>query len=105
MIDSSIDPDLAALERQESFNGGPSPAMVVESSDGVAVKIYHGRLAARFVRESVKPEEGTIASVPVPIEAEREDPLGHLQVARLSVAVVVVLVIYWSWIRQRRKVS
>lgn len=37
-----------------------------------------------------------------PPEPVSSDPLGHLRAARLGFAAVVVLVIYWLWIRRQR---
>lgn len=99
MIDASVDPDFAAFERQESFRGS---AVVAEDRAGSADRVVCGRLTTlspRAARPSEQAVEGVLA-VPEPVPA---DPLGHLRAARFGFAAAVILVLYWLWIRERRK--
>ena len=96
MIDASIDQDFAALERQESLKE------VRPSATDAAPRIYRGKLAALA---SHPDQTGAILSTPTPsacTSSPPPDPLGHLQTARLAFAAVIVLVIYWLWIRSKR---
>lgn len=94
MIDSSIDADFAALERADSQRATApvrrrAPATLATLPALPSART--GTLAAETTSEGVPPPE------PVP-----PDPLGHLRAARLGFAAVVVLVIYWLWIRRKR---
>ena len=98
MIDSSVDQDFAALERQESFRG--TGAVATDRADVAVSRVYHGKLAALSPR-SGRLTEKAVESVPAESEPVPADPLGHLQAARLGFAAAVVLVLYWLWIRRR----
>ena len=97
MIDASVDRDFAAFERQESLKE------VRPSAADAAPRVYRGKLAALAFR----PEQtGTLLSTPTPstcTSAPPPDPLEHLRAARLGFAAAVILVLYWLWIRQKRK--
>ena len=93
MIDSSVDSDFAAFERQESLKE------VRPSETDAAPRIYHGKLAALRCTTTATPT-ATTATAATPAAAP-PDPLGHLRAARLGFAAVAVLVIYWLWIRRK----
>ena len=100
MIDASVDRDFAAFERQESLKEAlPTETAAAEA----APRVYRGKLAALASR----PEQtGTLLSTPTPsayTSSPPPDPLGHLRAARLGFAAAVILVLYWLWIRQKRK--
>lgn len=100
MIDGSIDQDFAAFERQESFRGVAASAP--DAGGASADRIHFGRLAERFGQAARQQTEEAVEVAPSPEAAESSDPLGHLHAARLGFAAVVILVIYWLWIRSRR---
>ena len=97
MIDASVDRDFAAFERQESLKE------VRPSAADAAPRVYRGKLAALASR----PEQNEIlhctTTTPDCTSAPPPDPLGHLRAARLGFAAAVILVLYWLWIRQKRK--
>lgn len=103
MIDSSIDPDFAAFERQDSLKEARPAGGEAGASEGASrTVVYRGRLAALSPRSDH--QEGTLrATTAVPDrDAPRPDPVGHLRAARLGFAAAVILVIYWLWIRRKR---
>ena len=93
MIDSSIDADFAALERADSQRAD-SP---VRRRAPATLATLPAFPAARTGMLAAETSEGVPPPEPVP-----PDPLGHLRAARLGFAAVVVLVIYWLWIRRKR---
>ena len=98
MIDASVDRDFAAFERQESLKE------VRPSAADAAPRVYRGKLASLALRR--EHQTGTLLSAPAPsacTSAPPLDPLGHLRAARLGFAAAVILVLYWLWIRQKRK--
>ena len=100
MIDASIDQDFAALERQESLKEvRPSETAAADA----APRIYRGKLASLSSHREC--QTGTLHSTTTTPDCDspRPDPLGHLQTARLGFAAAVILVIYWLWIRRKRK--
>lgn len=102
MIDSSIDADFAAFERQESLK---EARPVGEGADGTEraarTVVYCGRLAAFASHRDH--QTGTLyCTTTTTTTTTTPDPLGHLRAARLGFAAVVVLVIYWLWIRRKR---
>ena len=98
MIDSSVDQDFAALERQESFRG--TGTVAADRADVAVGRVYHGKLASLSPHRE---QTGTLLSTTATpdYDSSRPDPLGHLQAARLGFAAAAVLVIYWLWIRRR----
>ena len=93
MIDASVDADFASLERKDSQKPSApvrwrAPATLATLP--AAPSPRPGELAAEGVAE--------VAVPPPP-----SDPLGHLRTARLGFAAAVVLVLYWLWLRERRK--
>lgn len=101
MIDSSIDADFAAFERQESLKETRPAVSDREGVDGAVERVYHGRLAALSSQGAPQTAE-TVVIVPPPDESTSSDPLGHLRAARLGFAAVVLLICYWLWIRRNR---
>ena len=93
MVEANADPEVvtsrikretrnAAAEReQEAAMAVVSPAIVVESS-----------VAGTLAVETVPPEPP-----PPPVDADTAFRRG-----RLGVVAVVVLVLFWAWLRQRR---
>ena len=106
MIDASIDQDFAALERQESLKAARPVAATAEETPRTIV--YRGRLATLPSHPNqtgtlrCSPSPSTFTSAPPP-PPSTSTSLSHLRMARLGFAAVVILVIYWLWIRQRRK--
>ena len=106
MIDASIDQDFAALERQESLKAARPVAATAEEAPRTIV--YRGRLSSLSPRSNqaetrhCSPSPSTFTSAPPP-PPSTSTSLSHLRTARLGFAAVVILVIYWLWIRQRRK--
>lgn len=99
MIDSSIDPDFAAFERQESLKEiRPSETAAADA----APRVYRGKLAALASHRDH--QTGMLHSTTTTPDygSSRPDPLGHLRVARLGFAAVVLLICYWLWIRKNR---
>ena len=99
MIDSSIDSDFAAFERQESRKEArPSETAAADA----APRVYRGRLAALVPHPDH--QTGTLHSTTTTpdYDSSQPDPLGHLRAARLGFAVVVLLICYWLWIRRNR---
>ena len=94
MIDSSLDPDFAALERADSQR----PAAPVRRRAPATLATLPALPSART---GTLLEESSVV-VPPPESPDTSDPLGRLQTARLGFAAVVVLVIYWLWIRRKR---
>ena len=97
MIDSSLDPDFAALERQESLKE------VRPSAADAAPRIYRGKLAALSSHPNQNEILHSTTTTPDYDSTPPPDPIGHLRSARLGFAFVVILVLYWVWIRQRRQ--
>lgn len=93
MIDASVDADFAALERKDS----QKPSAPVRRRAPATLATLPALPSART---GTLAEESSVA-VPPP-EPIPSDPLGHLRAARLGFAAVVVLVIYWLWIRRQR---
>ena len=93
MIDSSLDPDFAALERADSQR----PAAPVRRRAPATLATLPALPSARTGTLAEEPSVVVPSPEPVP-----SDPLGHLRAARLGFAAVVVLVIYWLWIRRKR---
>ena len=102
MIDASVDQDFAALERQDSFRDESSVANVGVIGGIVSDKVYHGRIGNLSARSAHRSTE-TVIGVPPPSDTPPSDPLGHLRTARLGFAAAVVLVLYWLWLREKRK--
>ena len=103
MIDSSIDPDFAAFERQESFRGSVAVAEGRDSTERASrTVVYRGRLAA--LASHPDHQTGTLHSTTTTpdYDSSQPDPLGHLRAARLGFAAVVLLICYWLWIRKNR---
>ena len=101
MIDSSIDSDFAAFERQESLQETRPAVTGHEGVNGVIERVYRGRLATLSSKGSSQAVEAAVV-VPPPDEPALSTPLGHLRAARLGFAAVVVLICYWLWIRKNR---
>ena len=99
MIDSSIDPDFAAFERQESLKEIRSSETAAADA---APRVYRGKLAA--LASHPDHQTGTLHSTTTTPDYDfsQPDPLGHLRAARLGFAVVVLLICYWLWIRRNR---
>ena len=96
MIDASVDADFAALERADSQRAPAAPvrrrAPATLAMLPAAPSARPGTLAVESSAEVAVPPDG-----PAPA-----DPLEHLQTARVAFAAVIVLVIYWLWIRRKR---
>lgn len=75
-------------------------------ASGLTLREQRDQEYAQLLEEGreTEAEVGAVESsegVPPP-EPVQPDPLGHLRAARLGFAAVVVLVIYWLWIRRKR---
>ena len=97
MIDASVDRDFAAFERQESLKE------VRPSAADAAPRVYRGKLAALSSHPNQNEILHCTTTTPDYDSAPPPDPLGHLRTARLGFAAAVILVLYWLWIRQKRK--
>ena len=111
MIDASVDRDFAAFERQESLKE------VRPSAADAAPRVYRGKLASLSVQSgSERGDLEQAARAPLPHfealhcmtttpdhDSSPPSPLAHLRAARLGFAAAVILVLYWLWIRQKRK--
>ena len=108
MIDPALSTDLVAQDRASDFEYFRSAAGVREigsrSSTHARGLITPEMSVARKELGQDSATENLAVIVEESSPAEREpDPLGHLRAARLGFAAAVILVLYWLWIRQKRK--
>jgi len=100
MIDGSVDPDFAALERSGSLKPNAAPPVS---------RVRRGVLADLPAHPpafgTLDLGDAAVATVAAEGPGSATDPTEHLQTARLGFAAAVVLVLCWLWIRNRRKVS
>lgn len=104
MIDATVDQDFAAFERQESVKEAPLSETVAVDA---APRVYRGRLSSLSPRLN---RAGALHCPPPPSTSTLLQPpplastsLSHLRSARLGFAAVIILVLYWLWIRFRNK--
>lgn len=107
MIDPALSADLVAQDRASDLEYYRSTAGVREAGGRSSMRarglITPDMAVARkeFKQDSAAENFAGSAEEAFPVERE-PDPLGHLRAARLGFAAVVVLVIYWLWIRRQR---
>ena len=92
MIDASLDPDFAALERADSQRAS---APVRRRAPATLATLP----PEPSFRRNELTEEVPAGTVAVPMETA--DPLGHLQTARIGFALAAILVLYLLWSRRR----
>ena len=96
MIDSSVDADFAALERTESQRETATPVRRRAPATLATLPSLPASRAGELAEEPV------VSMTVQPSRSAASDPVGHLRAARLGFAAVVVLVLYWLWIRRKR---
>lgn len=99
MIDGNLDADFAALERTDSLKTAETPSAPRVRRSVLATLPANPDARAR----SGRTEGASLEVVEVPVSVPQEDPVAHLQSARTGFVLAAVLVIYWIWIRKRRK--
>ena len=108
MIDTTVDPGYAALEREEAMRKARAQyaerkAQQRQGGGRLAVTPRRAAPAAPAGELKVEtPETAATVAVPPKRPADPEAPLTHLRIARFSLAVVVVLVLFAVWVRQKR---
>ena len=108
MIDPALSADLVAQDRASDFEhfravagaGGSENRSSTQARGLITPKMAAARKELR--QDSVTENIAVVVEEPSPVE-RNSDSLGHLRAARLGFAAAVILVLYWLWIRQKRK--
>ena len=105
MIDTTVDPGYAALEREEAMRKARAQyaeRKAQQRQGGGRLAVTPRRAAPAGELKVETPETAATVAVPPKRPADPEAPLTHLRIARFSLAVVVVLVLFAVWVRQKR---
>jgi len=101
MTDGTVDSDFAALERAESLKVSEVAARPRERRSVLAVLPERPDAPVRTVLAEEAADDAAVVAVPA--DEPRADPVVRLQTARMGFAFAAILVLYWLWIRKRRR--